>query len=51
MLDLTNNEITNDEFNNLFKLIDINNDERIEYDEFICIFKQSKDFNEDLVVE
>lgn len=35
----------------MFSLIDINNDERVDYDEFIAIFYDTKVMNEDILVE
>lgn len=35
----------------MFALIDINNDKRVDYDEFIAIFYDTKVMNEDILVE
>lgn len=35
----------------VFKLLDVNQDEKLEYKEFISIFKDSNDMNDEIMIE
>jgi len=39
------------EANKLFGLIDVNGDEKIEFDEFICIFNDSSFVNDEIMID
>jgi len=48
---ISENKMNDYDKQKLFTLIDINNDERIDYDEFMAIFYDTRVMNEDILVE